>query len=321
MRIQVIIPIYNSERFIQKCFDSVLRQSFDDWEVIAVDDGSTDNSWEIMKEYQAKDKRFRVFHQNNSGAGPARNKALSLCESDDSEGYIVFIDADDYIEKEYFELLASHDEDVVFIDAKQESINGKKIKDEKISDYAKYSKDQLIRIQMTGYIPWGGWRKAYKKNLLLDNSIRYSSHKVGEEAIFSFMALYYAETLGFIDKTLYTYVLHESSLSAIRLDDPWGDVVVNLKTEIKRLGEYETYADSINAFHVSAAAVSLRRLANNYSFKDYRRKAKSRINTMLNRIDVQYGVDSRSLSRPARIMSFLMNKQMLSIIYILAKVY
>lgn len=321
MKIRVIVPVYNASRYIERCFDSVLQQSFTEWEVVAVDDGSTDNSLDLMRNYNRRDSRFNIYHQENAGAGAARNYALEISKKKNDDGYIVFIDSDDYIEPEYFKLLSEHDEDVVFIDNYQKDETGKVIREERMSSYASYDGDTILRKQMTGCIPWGGWRKAYKAHLLLNHDILYSTHKVGEEAIFSFKALYYARSVGFINSKVYSYVLHEGSLSSIVLEDPWGEVAQNLQNTITELGEYERYANTLNAFHVSAAAISLRRLAKKYGYRQYCEKARDRIGIMNDRINLSYGVDNNSLRSAAKVMRRLMNIKAVFITYVLGRVY
>ena len=89
----IVIPVYNVAPYLRECLDSVLAQTFGDWEAICVDDGSTDGSGMILDEYAVKDERFRVIHQQNQGVGGARNKALALAQSD----WILFLDADDVL--------------------------------------------------------------------------------------------------------------------------------------------------------------------------------------------------------------------------------
>lgn len=100
--ISIVIPVYNAGKTkLARCFDSILAQTFGDYEVILVDDGSSDDSGEICDEFCETDSRFRVFHQPNSGVSSARNKGI--CESKGT--YICFIDSDDYVKREYLEVL------------------------------------------------------------------------------------------------------------------------------------------------------------------------------------------------------------------------
>lgn len=94
--ISVIVPVYNVEKFLSRCLNSILAQTYNNLEVILVDDGSTDNSGKICDDYALKDKRIRVIHKQNGGVSSARNMALSVAKGE----YIGFVDSDDYIEND-----------------------------------------------------------------------------------------------------------------------------------------------------------------------------------------------------------------------------
>lgn len=149
-----IVPVYNASKYLKKCVDSLLSQTYKNWEAIIVDDGSQDNSWCIIQEYAQKDCRIIPFHQNNTGAGAAHNKAIVMAKGE----WIVFVDADDYISSDYLSLLSekTSGNDLVFIDILRVSEDGKTIEKQFMSKYAELSKDSLIRGQITGYINWGG---------------------------------------------------------------------------------------------------------------------------------------------------------------------
>lgn len=100
-KISIIIPIYNSEKFLNKCIDSVLVQSEKDFELLLIDDGSTDKSGSVCDEYAKKDNRIRVIHKTNAGTASARNDALDIAKGD----YIAFCDNDDYISPYFYETL------------------------------------------------------------------------------------------------------------------------------------------------------------------------------------------------------------------------
>ncbi len=100
-KISVIIPIYNVEKYLRRCLDSVINQTFTDWEVICVNDGSPDNSGKIADEYATRDKRFIVYHRKNSGVSNARNYAISHANGE----YIMFVDSDDCIHPQTLEIL------------------------------------------------------------------------------------------------------------------------------------------------------------------------------------------------------------------------
>ena len=100
-RISIGVPFHNVEEYLPQCLDSILRQTFTDFEVIMVDDGSTDGSFEICQKYTAKDSRFKLIHQENGGVAKARNNCLRHMTGD----FIAWVDSDDWIEDDYFERL------------------------------------------------------------------------------------------------------------------------------------------------------------------------------------------------------------------------
>lgn len=153
--ISVIIPVYNAENYVGRCIESLKTQTYSDWQMILVDDGSKDKSLEICQGYAGADNRIRVIHQENAGPGIARNVGLEYAKGK----YVVFIDSDDYIEKEYFQLLSAHDEDVVYIDVRNVDEDGRVLKEEYMSSNKRFSLDSILRRQMTGNISWGGGKK------------------------------------------------------------------------------------------------------------------------------------------------------------------
>lgn len=108
--ISIIVPVYNTEKYLHRCIDSILAQTFTNFELLLIDDGSKDNSGKICDEYAAKDSRVRVFHKENGGVSSARNLGLDNVQGE----WITFVDSDDWITKdaiEYFQ--TSHDEDII----------------------------------------------------------------------------------------------------------------------------------------------------------------------------------------------------------------
>ena len=101
MKLSIIIPVYNTEKYLHRCVDSVLQQNMSDYELILVDDGSTDGSGKICDEYKEKDSRVKVIHTQNQGVSKARNTGLELSSGE----YIGFVDADDYIDADMYEKL------------------------------------------------------------------------------------------------------------------------------------------------------------------------------------------------------------------------
>lgn len=121
--ISVIVPVYNVEKYLSECIDSILAQTYANFELILVDDGSKDKSGEICDDYAARDKRIRVFHKQNSGAASARNVGLDGMKG----SYFVFIDSDDIIDEEYLETMINQigDVDIIAVDIFRFDSNGK----------------------------------------------------------------------------------------------------------------------------------------------------------------------------------------------------
>lgn len=103
-KVSIVVPVYNCEKFVGRCLDSIVRQTYPDWECIVIDDGSKDKSGEICDGFARKDKRFKVVHKPNGGVGAARNDGINLATGK----YITFIDSDDFIAPEYIDDLVKH---------------------------------------------------------------------------------------------------------------------------------------------------------------------------------------------------------------------
>lgn len=101
--VSIVIPVFNVERHLRQCLDSVLRQTLKEWECICIDDGSPDGSGAILDEYGNKDARFKIIHQRNRGVSAARNLGIKLA----SAPYLTFIDSDDWVEDDALESLLS----------------------------------------------------------------------------------------------------------------------------------------------------------------------------------------------------------------------
>lgn len=170
IKISVIIPVFNAERFINRCIYSILNNTFQNFEIIVIDDGSSDKSFEKIK--SIKDARIRCFNQSNHGVGFTRNKGMRIAMGE----FIVFIDSDDYIEPDYLEKLF---EGVSGSDIGISGINFLDIDEKKIS--IRNSKDtEWNRFNL----PLSGG-KIYKREFLIDNQIFFSDFKIGEDLIFS----------------------------------------------------------------------------------------------------------------------------------------
>ena len=101
IEISIIVPVYNTEKYITRCINSILEQTFENWELLLIDDGSRDSSGKICDIFQKKDSRIKVIHKKNEGVSIARNLGITLSKGN----YITFVDSDDWIDKDYLELM------------------------------------------------------------------------------------------------------------------------------------------------------------------------------------------------------------------------
>lgn len=317
MKISVVIPVFNSENYIRKCLDSVINQSYSEWEAIVVDDGSKDNSYNLMKEYANKDNRIKIITQKNLGPGNARNKGILNAIGD----YIVFLDSDDYVNKHYFKdiynTVIKNEPDVVFIDLVQEKANGEIIKHEKMSMYKDESKDTILRHQMTGKLPWGGVRKVVKTSIIKNNNIIYSDDMVGEEALFSFKVIYNSERIDFISKPYYHYINYPNSQSKKGDENPWGGVCKNIEKYLLDNDLLQKYRNTINSFAFTSCVISIYRICQKYNFKE----AIYRVKDTINYFEYNYGydIDFDSLEKRVIAMLPLVKHKLINIIVFIAK--
>ena len=189
--ISVIIPVYNADRFLHHCIDSVLNQSYSDFELLLINDGSTDKSGNICDQYAKTDKRIRVVHTENGGVSKARNKGIELAKGD----YICFIDSDDYICEHYLEELVTTA--LKFTDANNvwcgfQTVNG--YKKPKVIQRVLFSEAEDISFSSREYIMslhklWLDpmpWNKLYVRSIIISHHIRFPEDlSLGEDLIFN----------------------------------------------------------------------------------------------------------------------------------------
>lgn len=212
----IILPVYNNEKYLVKCLNSMKDQPFSDFEVICVNDGSTDESGDILDRYADRDKRFRVFHTKNRGPGAARNLALTKVQGK----YVLFIDADDYFADNALKVLNVYVEknkpDLLFfahdrIDSKTGCViySNKKRLD---APLLKIGKLTLINeTDMLQYENTSAWGKVFDRTLIDRLSLKFSEKiRFGEDVLFSLPALLYARKMAFLNQVLYTYRDHRS---------------------------------------------------------------------------------------------------------------
>ncbi len=198
MKYSVIVPIYNREKSIKKCIDSILRQSEKDFELILVDDGSTDNSLNICKDFEKTDNRIIVIHKENGGVSSARNAGIDVARGK----YVVFVDSDDYVDNNYLDVFDKSNADfkisgVIRVNEKRKLSIKNKI--------AKNSNEEIIEFLQGIYSsqPVG---KCFNNSLIKKYNIKFNeSFDYGEDSLFCAEYIKHSETIEYINE--YTYLI------------------------------------------------------------------------------------------------------------------
>ena len=246
--VSVVINMYNSEKYLRKCIDSVLAQTFTDFELILVNDGSKDHSLDICKEYAEKDKRIRIVDKENGGLADARNAGLDAAKGK----YLEFIDADDWIEPDLLEKcvtkLHETDADIVIFDIYQYFVaTGKK---EVLSH--PYDQNQVYSLsdhpEMITKMKNAAWNKIYRVSLFRENQIRYPWGYNYEDLGTTYRLLARADKIAFVNEPLYDYLqdrpgnlTHLFNMSVYCVLD----MIKLTIDDYKRLGIYEKYYEEL----------------------------------------------------------------------------
>ncbi len=199
--VSIIVPIYNTEKYLKRCVDSILSQSFKDFELLLIDDGSTDGSLQIMKEYEEYDKRVRIFSNKNQGPALTRNFGIDMAKSD----YLMFIDSDDYIDQgylaDYYNAVSQSNVDI--------AIGGyKRVIGEKTTYTLRLKQGEFSKYVVTGPVC-----RIIKKEFLNDNNIRFLDTNSSEDVYFNLMIYNKTEKIKIIDNVGYNYFYNANSLS------------------------------------------------------------------------------------------------------------
>lgn len=209
--VSIIIPVYNTEKYLRQCLDSVVNQTLKDIEIICVNDGSTDNSLNILKEYKEKDNRIKVFNIENHGVSYARNLGLNNVSGE----YVVFIDSDDYVNDVFIEELYNNEletfSDLVF--------SGRILKNKDDKIISKWiPKKEISYNPINDYDDFTQWHtvveKLFKYDIIKQNRLYFDETLCyGEDSLFLTQYLSYCYKITAVKKAMYTVVENKYSLS------------------------------------------------------------------------------------------------------------
>ena len=209
MDVTIIVPVYNGERFVRICLDSLMNQSANNFMVFCIDDGSTDGSLSILDEYSHKYSNVQVFSKANGGLSSARNYGLDYVETP----YVMFVDCDDYVDcnfvKRMYEEIEKTKADIVSCGVVRETVNGN------ILELFGCQTEQLIEVEKDPDIICKmhvvAWNKIYRKTLF--DSVRFPNGYVFEDSMTTPRLVARSNRVGFVSDILYHYVMWDGSIT------------------------------------------------------------------------------------------------------------
>lgn len=221
--LSIIIPAYNAERYIRECIESVINQSFDDWEIIIINDGSIDKTEVICNEYAKLDNRIRLFNRNNSGVSESRNFGILQAKGK----WITFLDADDAFQPNIISIFTQEacecdvivgqdrstlldnvnfDQNYNIISAKQAQLS--------ILNYSKMKKYFGNKAFFTSTNNWSSWSKFYKREIVINSQVKFNSKlKLSEDLVFCFDLYNYINNIYITTRPVYFYRPNPSSVT------------------------------------------------------------------------------------------------------------
>lgn len=219
--VSIIVPVYNAEPYLRRCVDSIIAQSFHNWELILVDDGSTDGSGAICDEYASGNDRMTVIHKVNGGVSSARNAGLKIAKG----AWVTFIDSDDTIGENYFNVELSPDVDLYIACSKEDWIPRVYEKNELNQFLAQNMCDLYFRV------PWGKFfNKSTMGRLSFDESMR-----LGEDTVFNLRFIRECKKMAIVENIVYNYQESDISTRYVMTVDEGVDIVKSIFMAYKPL--------------------------------------------------------------------------------------
>lgn len=310
-KISVIVPVYNTEKYLHRCIDSILSQTFTDFELLLINDGSKDNSGKICDEYASRDSRIRVFHKENGGVSSARNLGLDNAQGE----WIAFVDSDDWVESHYLSVLFQdgkydfvtcywrlvNDDSYKCEIPKEEEYNGK-------SEIRKYLDLNIAKISFPVC-------RLYRKEIISTYKLSFNEKiHCSEDALFNITYLKYVDSIKQVSNIAYNYEKHIGSLSRIFI--PWKDMnyTINmLGTQISQLEEAWSWnGERLYQYHIWA--VLLRKYLTHLQFHVSFRECRKGLREILKNEYVRQCFASTDICKKSKsrlLLDFFMRNEML----------
>lgn len=247
-KVSIIIPVYNTEKYLADCLDSVLNQTLKELEILLINDGSTDSSLKIMEQYRDNyPDQIRLYSKENGGQATARNMAIPLCRGE----YIGFVDSDDYIEPEMYEKMYAKaketDADYVECDYVNVKIN-EAGEQERIADYGSRVREYTSKKDMFIDPMLAPWNKIYRRTLLQESKVIFPEGLIYEDTAFCLKAISFIETYAFVPEKFVVHFYRGESTMNVNKSKRVANIFEVLKDVIRfyqEKGLYETYREEL----------------------------------------------------------------------------
>ncbi|MBE6631281.1 MAG: glycosyltransferase family 2 protein [Ruminococcaceae bacterium] len=331
-KFSIIIPVYNSSEYLDKCISTVLGQPFKDFELILVDDGSTDDSPKICRKYEVKDSRIKVFHKENGGHTSARNYGLFHSSGE----YILFLDSDDWLGENVLEIcnkeIVENDPDIVIY-----NIVGHYAQDERIFPlnkpdgiyYLNDDKDPIKQMlfntnesQALCFRSLAG--KVFKKSIILPNQLNIPDNiSIGEDHISFVASMLDSKKISVASSANYNYFIRESSVSHKGDGDALDKCLAFLtyyekmvKSKGINIAEIDNEVNKLTVLHAYIAVQHLAKSGLNY--REKKEKLKAFVSSTIVNARVKKARFDKS-DKKMRLKQFILKKRLLWLVGIIAK--
>lgn len=256
--ISVIVPVYNVEKYVERCIRSLTQQTYRNIEIIVVDDGSPDNAGVLCDELSRSDKRIRVIHQKNQGLSAARNTGINEAQG----AYLAFVDSDDWVQEDLLETLYK----LLIEYNAQIAACGTEIVDDhghiayfsdNLEEIKVFSTEEaMIELPLDEKIRNVAWNKLYKKELF--NDIRFPVGMIFEDIATTFRLIDKAKTIVYYGKPLYCYYKSESSILRSEFSAKWFDKVTACKMRAEYYQKHHPeISDRVSLYYIRSALNTL----------------------------------------------------------------
>lgn len=241
--ISIVVPVYNTGKYLPRCLKSIIHQTFSDFELLLIDDGSTDNSGTICDDYAKIDRRITVIHKHNEGSSKARNVGISLAK----RKYISFIDSDDWLDLDFYEVMMKSmdgDVDICISGMIQEGKSTSKVWKYQVADKMKFSGSEALWIMLNRrYFCWELCDKIYKRSLF-DGVMCNETLSVGEDFAINWKLFQKANEVTYISLHGYHYRMHPESM----IHKKYNEKHIFLDTLQYVMQDYETMKPNVKEF-------------------------------------------------------------------------